>query len=433
MSCDIRSGSARTHPGSGIGTLPAFLVLLLAHTASAAGPESVALDSLITIALRDNPRIQALEESYLSTRERIPQAGALPDPMLNFIAERPPVDQASPTRAVRNRIGITQMFPFPGKQGLMKSAMSAEANMNLAQRDRVRLEVVADLRRAFYDLHFIHASIDVVAENLTTLKALAEVARTKYEVGTAMQQDLLKANVELAQGTNRLVVLRARVPAAEAKVNAILARPTRTALGRPSLGDTTATWPEPVLLEAEALEQQPMLRMREQAIVRGEAELRLARKAGLPDVVLGLEYMTEREMPGSWTGMLGLTLPIWRWNKVGPARRQSEHALLAAQADREQARNETLFMVRDAWTMVTTARTLVDLYRVSVLPQAEQTLASTRSAYETNRVDFLSLLDSQRALLQTRLEFEEAVTDYLKSQADLALATGDARLLGVAP
>jgi outer membrane protein TolC len=71
------------------------------------------------------------------------------------------------------------------------------------------------------------------------------------------------------------------------------------------------------------------------------------------------------------------------------------------------------------------------LYADSVLPQADQAVASARVAYETDRAGFLDLLDAQRSLLQFRLEHEQAVVEYLKSRADLVLAVGDMALLGV--
>jgi len=407
--------------------------VLLIASASAVAAETPPADlgSLLAIALSANPRIQAAQAAYRSALERVPQAGALPDPTLNYIAEAAPLDRPSPIQAATTRIAVMQMFPFPGKQGLMKRMMSSEAEMASEQLRRTRLEVAADLTRSYYDLYLLYASVDVIEENRAALRAMAEVARTKYEVGTAMQQDLLKANVELAVETNQLVIFEKRIPAAEARINALLNRTQELPLGRPALGDTSLAGVGFTALEQRAMEIQPMLRMREWAVEKNQYALSLARKVGLPDFTLGAEYMAEKEMPDGWAGMLGVTLPVWRWNKVAPARREAEHALGSARSERDATRNAVSLMVREAWTMVSTGRTLVTLYRTSVLPQAEQSLASTRTAYETDRVDFLNLLDSQRSLLQARLDYQMAITDYMKSRADLGLAVGDPAMLGV--
>lgn len=88
-------------------------------------------------------------------------------------------------------------------------------------------------------------------------------------------------------------------------------------------------------------------------------------------------------------------------------------------------------MVSEAWTMVESARTMTQLYTDSVLPQAEQSLASARASYETDRGDFLDLLDAWRSLLGLRIEYEESRAEYWKGRADLARAVGDPSMLGV--
>jgi outer membrane protein TolC len=214
-------------------------------------------------------------------------------------------------------------------------------------------------------------------------------------------------------------------------VNSILGRTPDAPLGRPILADTTEILDTAEALEQRAVELQPMLKMKANGVRKSEYDLRLARKEGLPDFTLGVEYMSEKEMPDSWTGMAGLTLPIWRGNKVGPNRRGAEQTLAAAQAEREQAENEVRFMVREAYAMVASARAMTHLYRDSVLPQAEASLASSRAAYETNKAGFLDLLDAQRMLLDSRMGYLDATADYLKSRAALGLAVGDPEMLGV--
>lgn len=408
------------------------LLALVALGGLAGAPvEGAGLDSLLTIAMRENPRLVSLGASWRAAQERVPQAAALPDPMLEWTAENAPLSQPGPWEASTQKIALSQMLMFPGKRGAMRSAMEADAEMAHQLFKRVRLEVAADLHNAYYDLYFLYESIDIYERNREALRAMAEMTRVKYEVGEAMQQDLLKANVELAMEANRLLVLRAKVPIAIARVNAILNRPQGATLAQPTLGDTTATWPALAQLEEIVLAQQPMLVMKDRAVSKGESDRRLAGKAGWPDFTVGVEYMAEREMPDAVTWMAGVNLPIWRGSRVNASKREAEQALTAARSDREQTKNEVLFMVRDAWTMVITMRAQVGLYRQSVLPQVESSLASTQMAYETNRVEFMSLLDAQRSFLQAKLMYKEALVDYMKSRAELGLAVGDPQLLEV--
>jgi outer membrane protein TolC len=410
---------------------PVALLFGVAASLAAGLAPAASLDSLVVVAMHENPRLQSLESTWRAALERVPRAAALPDPMLEWKAEASPLRRPAPGNASSQKFALSQMLMFPGKRGAMRSGMQAEAEMAKAQLDRARLEVAAELHRAYYDLYLLFESADILETDRETLHAMAEVARTKYTVGSAMQQDLLKTNVELAMEENRLAIFRARIPAAMARINAILNRPLDASVERPVLGDTTATWPGWAALEETALTRQPMLRMKDQAIAKGESDRRLAGKAGWPDLTVGVEYMAERDMEDAVTWMAGINLPIWRRSRVASAKREADQALAAARADRLQTGNEAAFMVRDAYTMATTMRSQVALYRDAVLPQAEQALGSTRATYETNGTEFMMYLDTQRSLLQARLMYVEALAEFMKARAELGLAVGEPTLLGV--
>jgi outer membrane protein TolC len=391
------------------------------------------LDSLTAIALRENPRLEALDAAYRGARAQIGPAGALPDPMLTYRFEGAPLGNPSPAQAMENRVELEQMLPFPGKQGLMKSMAAEEAAMAGAQLAQARLEVAADLHRAYYDLDLARASIAILEENVATLAAMAENARTRYEVGRGMQSDMLKARVEKAMEEARLAELRQRLPAALARVNAILNRAPGELLEIPlpdSLGPNESVPADSAALEEVALRAQPMVRMRARAVTRSEFGLRLARREGLPDFIVGAGYMGMKDAPDAWMGMLGVTLPIWRGNKVGPRREAAEEARRQALAELQQTRNDTRRMLREAWAMVGAARAMLRLYQDAVVPQAELSWSSSQTAYQTGALGFLDLLDAQRTQLQARLGYREALAEYRRNLVDLWLAAGDARRLG---
>ncbi|MDM7915301.1 MAG: TolC family protein [Candidatus Eisenbacteria bacterium] len=135
-------------------------------------------------------------------------------------------------------------------------------------------------------------------------------------------------------------------------------------------------------------------------------------------------------MYDSWMGIIGVTLPIWRVSTVGPARRVGEAELAAAQGRETEARNEAIRMVREEAAMLESQRATVELYRGTILPQADLALASARTAYENGRADFLTLLDAQRFLFDSQTRYAQALADQAKSLVDLRLAAGDRRLLG---
>jgi outer membrane protein, heavy metal efflux system len=431
---------AHAEPAAVAGTQPVISTHAATDTQPATGtqPAPAELDSLLAIAMRANPRLIALQADVDAALDRVPPAGALPDPTLTYSYEGGPLSNPSPTAAMVQRLELQQMIHFPGKQGLMKSMAAEEARMAGAQLDRARLEVAAELHRDYRDLQLLQATLAITQENQTTLRTTADVARTRYQVGAGRQADLLRLNVEIAKGEARIANLEQRIPVAVARVNAILNRPAATPLPAPPMEPALSprafrprALPDLETLEPQALAAQPMLRMKERKVAMAEYAVRLARREGWPDLMLGAGYMAMKEADDSWMGMVGITLPIWRGNKTGPMRRAAEQDLAVARAEWETTRNETSVMLREAWGMCAAARETVRLYDESILPQVEQAFAATQAAYANDTAGFLDVLDALRSSLQTRIERQEALTDFLKSWAELGLAAGDGAMLGV--
>jgi outer membrane protein TolC len=65
------------------------------------------------------------------------------------------------------------------------------------------------------------------------------------------------------------------------------------------------------------------------------------------------------------------------------------------------------------------------LLETGLLPQARQSLESSRSGYEVGRIDFLSLLDSQVRFLDAELRLTRARADKRLAFAALEVAAGE--------
>jgi outer membrane protein TolC len=86
--------------------------------------------------------------------------------------------------------------------------------------------------------------------------------------------------------------------------------------------------------------------------------------------------------------------------------------------------NMTLTQVGEAASRVRAAQRSVELYREGLLSQAELSFRSAISAYQTGRVEFVSLLEAQRALREARMGYYKATAGLMQSAADLERAIG---------
>ena len=70
------------------------------------------------------------------------------------------------------------------------------------------------------------------------------------------------------------------------------------------------------------------------------------------------------------------------------------------------------------------ARRSVVLYREGLLSQAELSFRAAMAAYQSGRVEFVSLLEAQRALREARMGYFKTVVSLIQSLADLERSVG---------
>ena len=120
---------------------------------------------------------------------------------------------------------------------------------------------------------------------------------------------------------------------------------------------------------------------------------------------------------------VGINLPIWR-DKYHAGVVEATEQSIAERRNYLKIRNEMEFSIRDQVVRMQTLRDQLDLYEKVLIPQAEEALRSSESAYETAQLGILDLLDSERFLLRSRLVMVRYNADYLRALTDLERAVG---------
>jgi outer membrane protein TolC len=158
---------------------------------------------------------------------------------------------------------------------------------------------------------------------------------------------------------------------------------------------------------------------------KAEAGLALARSEWLPEFMIQYRRRDMRDpaMNDSHDVMLGLTLPLW-FGQQRAAVRQAAAERRMAQAELGAVRAGTRADVRELAVRLQTARRLVELYASGVLPQAEQALRVAQAAYQSDQATFLELLDSQRSLLEFKIDYYSHLAAYQASLGRLERAVG---------
>ena len=159
---------------------------------------------------------------------------------------------------------------------------------------------------------------------------------------------------------------------------------------------------------------------------QAEAALRLAFKARLPDFAVGA--MADAKMsPVLVRPLFTMTLTIWR-DKIAATIREAQ-AMKRSAAARLSAEQIALTVdfAEKTFSFREVSRNL-KLLQDQLLPKAKLSLEVARSAYLSNKIEFINLLDAERTLLDFNLSEVEA-----RTQRELVLAELSLVILGMPP
>ncbi|HHT9138267.1 MAG TPA: TolC family protein [Candidatus Wunengus sp. YC60] len=382
---------------------------------------------LIQEAIEHNPEISASQKRLNAAKAKISQAKSLDDPSIragSYDMSNNPVNINGQTEMLQQRYGVSQKIPFPGKLRLRGEVAVEESNMAEKELQAKIQEITALVKSAFYELYYINNAIGITDENRDLLRKFAKIAETKYSVGKATQRDVLAAQVELSTLANNLIVLNKERESIIARLNILLDRPTHTSLGKPRPFEKHTLNLTIEELEDLAVKNRPELMKYDHAVKKEEANLKLSKKDYyFSDIEPMVEYMQEDKRSDTWASSLTVNVP-WLWPKNRSKVKESKEGLSAAKSDYRFINNKTLFEIKDFLVKIQSSESTINLYKTGVIPQAEQSLKAARIGYESDRVDFLTLIDSQRILLNSRLLYSRSLTDFEQNLASLERAVG---------
>ncbi|MEZ4219014.1 MAG: TolC family protein [Myxococcota bacterium] len=379
-----------------------------------------------------NPDIAELAALLDAAGERIAQAGALEDVRFAYEASNVPTGtfDFDSTMMSGHQLGLRQQLPFPGLLASRERAAERgrdAAAFAVANRERT---VASAVEVAWAELGYAQRALAITDRNLELLRQLASAAEAKYAVGSGMQADVLRAQVELTSLLEMRLAHEARVEAANARLVALLDLPPATALPPTASGDEPPPAPALAPLLARLASSSPLLEGLAAQVEQQRHAVDAAELEGLPDVDVGIGYRVRSSVPGDpvrgddfLSAGVTVRLPVnrARWR----AHAAEQRALLrAAEARLRSQTAAASARARDAHAALARADAALALLRTGLVPQAAQSFEASRSAYEVGRLDFTDVLESQMRLLDVEVRAERARADRHAGWAGLEAVVG---------
>jgi outer membrane protein TolC len=404
-----------------VGAIGAFATAdATAQTASPAPGGTV--ESLLEIALLNNPELAAMRHDAYAAQARVAQADALPDPRLRLeLQDITRMGSQSPalwpSDAGSTRYTVTQEFPWFGTRGLKRAQAdyTAQSAANAAQ--GLWADLASRVKLSFAQLYFLSRNLQLGQEILDLMQRLEQVAQVRYAAGLAPQQDALRAQTEQTAIRAELIAMQSELQQAKTRLNGLLARPAQSALAEPQVLRTFSGEDRlhPELLAQRARARNPLLAAEEARLKAADKGQELALKGRYPTFTLGIAPTQFQNDFKTWDLMLEMNIPLQQGSRRAQER-EAQAMQDAARARRDAVANQLLADLDESIAALQSARQTEVLVSHSLLPQAELTLQAALVGYEAGKVDFATVLDAQRQIRQAK-------QSRIKAQAD-----GQARL-----
>ena len=382
------------------------------------------LDSLVQIALRQNPQLKARYTRYQSQLERAPQQNQLADPQLDFSTQFLPLRMRTWEQAAI--IGGMQEFPWPGTLSTRSALTLSEARVTYEQAEAEALNLRYEVKMAWLDYYLTVNSIHFLEESITLSRSAERLALARVESGRGNATEVLKVQLKIRQQEQQLNLLKNRTQFPQYRLNQLLNRPAQTPI---QLNETLSFEILPFQMDSllqHIKREHPAissLRYEKEASRQVEA---LNRLEGKPDIGLGLDYVvmskvTEHGLTSAGKDMvmprIGIRLPLYRKKYEAKAREEQlrrESLDLEAQA----LGNDFAATLGRAISLQEEAR-LTHEFVQEQLKTLDALIKMQEGNFSTNADLYESLLENYELRLEYQLMDLDAIVKVQQAKAEV--------------
>ncbi|WP_275546061.1 TolC family protein [Pseudomonas sp. Marseille-Q0931] len=399
----------------------AFVLALGAGQSFAAA--SVTLDEAVSLALQNNPSLQASSRAIGISEGERRQAGLIPNPELSWEME----DTRSSTRTTT--VQISQPIELGGKRAARIELAERGMSSTAIEQEQVRNELRAGVIQAFHGALQARMQLELAEKSQLLSERGVAVVESLVKAGKASQLEVSRAR--LLDEEVRLETRRARNQYSNALAQLQLVMGTSPGNGELTLTGEVSEMPG-IPLESELLrrlEGVAQMRLAKVEIERQDAGIVVEKSLRVPDltVSLGSQYSSEdRER----INLVGLSMPI-------PLFDRNQGNLLAANRRADQARdlrNATELRLRgevqQALLQWGAASDAIAGFEGKLLDSADAALESTTRGFQMGKFAFIDVLDAQRTLIDVRTRYLQSLSEALDAWVRLERIYGDLAVSG---
>jgi outer membrane protein len=427
--------------------IAAALFILPAFAAAADNATQLTLDKAIAIAIEQNPEFKTAGLGIQGAEHRKKAAGAdfLPKVGTSYayarLNEPPrfkmPAGELSPQK-INVVAGTQNMYQwdlhvvqplFTGGEIYNKYKLE-KLGVDVARlkNDTARDDLVYSVKATYFTVLKAQKLQDVARQAVAQIAAHEKTARDFFEQEMIAKNDLLEAQVRLAQAQQDLVRAEQGVEISRAMLNTVLHQDVNTPLSLADMSDVQHLSLKLTDSQALALQQRPLIREIDTNIQQAQTGVKLARGTYFPKAYLVSSYTrhgnqadmrgSDYQDPESWNVGVNLDWTFWEWGKKSNVVGEQKVKLLEAQETKKEIVDKVLLQVKDAWLRCQENWKNIGVSRTAI-DRAEENFRIYQNRFNQQMATTTDVLDAQTLLTHAQSNYNNSLYDYCIARAML--------------
>jgi len=302
----------------------------------------------------------------------------------------------------------------------------SKANVEIAKQN-----VVLNVRQGYFNILRAEKFVEVAKQAVKQFEGQLEVSRAFFEVGLIPKNDVLQAEVRLANALQAQAKVGNDLIVAKSSFNNLLRREINEPV---DLVDILDYKPVPLSFEealAEALRQRSEIKVAELAVDQAKESVKIVRSGMLPTVNLAGNYFRNSDQfflngdlkSDRWSISAVASMTLWDWGKVYNQVGASKVKVTQAEDSKTQIAEGVVLEVREDYLNMVVAEKNINTAAKSI-EQAEENLRLNEERYKYQVATAFDVLDAVTLLAQTRVNYYGALSDYNVAKASLERSMG---------
>jgi len=364
-------------------------------------------------AMQNNPELIAAEKMAKSYEAKSHKQFFFENPMIGIEYMGINDSSINLNTSMEQNIAISQKIPFPLKWMWKIGAGIEESNYYKYMYEMKKFEILSASKIAYYELFRTIKFIEITREVLSLLKQLSDIAFVKYNQGMINQFELSKMDIEKDILENDLIVLKREKEIKIQNLRKIISDQEflkeNFSVKEINIPEIRYTFEE---LKEIALKKSPFLKAKKSLLEASFNMRNMAISDYLPDFNVQLKKQISPAI-NEYSIMFEAEIPLWFLNNQQADISEKWEMAESKQKEYENAINEIIYKVKEHYEIIKSNNDSIDLYKNKIIPRLNSVVESAMTSYKNKKIEFMTLLDSERMLLDAKKQYYMLVVEYL--------------------